>query len=67
MINHHGLDVRWGNLKNNNLYKTYTKRANFWNLGIYLPVKSIKYVSIMYIPVRPGRRNAEYDELDDTE
>jgi len=24
-------------------------------------------MSIMYIPIRPGRRNAEYDEIDDTD
>jgi len=30
-------------------------------------VKSIDFMSILYIPIRPGRRNAEYDELEDTE
>ncbi|MCE9652180.1 MAG: hypothetical protein K8Q89_03865 [Nitrosarchaeum sp.] len=25
------------------------------------------HMSIMYVPIRPGRRNAEYDELDDTD
>jgi hypothetical protein len=30
-------------------------------------VKLMIHMSIMYIPIRPGRRNAEYDELDDTD
>jgi len=24
-------------------------------------------MSIMFVPIRPGRRNAEYDELDNTD
>jgi len=27
----------------------------------------MNFMSIIYVPIRPGRRNIEYDELDDTD
>jgi len=39
--------------------------VNFYDLGLYLLDNSLFVVTVMYIPIRPSRRDPDVDEIED--